>query len=246
MSEIIIKPGLLVSLSSKVTGGVHYYKQTIEYPHLTETGEKRSKHETTTIVEDPDEHDRAEKVRSKCRSLIESVCSSMGPSWLLCPEDRKDELVERINQARELARQFNRDAVYTRVDFTAFWGVVAQDDVRAAEAVARAVRELLADIQLGLAELDAKKVRALCDKGIQMGQVLSEDSRTTTQIAIRAAREACKRIVKAGEDVAIEIDRNAIRVVEMARTSFLEIGDDDGEQLASVTPITGRAVELGA
>ena len=246
MSEVIIKPGLLVSLSSTVTGNVHYYKQTLEFPHLTETGEQRSRHETTKIVVDPDEHDRAGKVRDKCRSLILSVCSTMGPSWLLCPEDRKDELIEKIAEAREWAADFNRTAVYTRVEFTVFWGVVAQDDARAAEAVARTVAQLMADMQVGLAELDVKKVRALCDKGIQMGQVLSEDSRTTTQIAIRAAREACKRIVKAGEDVAIEIDRNAIRVVEMARTSFLEIGDDDDEQLASVTPITGRAVELGA
>lgn len=239
----IIEPGLLVSLNTSVRGNTRYFKEVLEYPHLTAVGEERSKHETTKIITDPDEQKAADKVRDKCRSLIKSVCSQ-SEFGLLCPEEREDELIEVIEQARELANEFNAAAVYTHVKVSIFWGMVAQDDVRATREIAAEIRDLLQDMQSGLAELDVKKVRAICDKATQMGQMLSTDSKTNVDIAVRAARASCKRIVKAGEAVVKEIDRNTIRTIGMARTSFLDL-DDDGEFEIAVPAVSNaRVVEV--
>ena len=245
MSEIVMVPGLLVNLNSSVRGNTSYYKDQLENPHLVAGGEERSKWETTKIVIDPDEQKAAEKVRDKCRSLIRSVCSSSSKFGLLCPNERKDELIERVAEARVLAADFNREAVYTHVDVNIFWGVVAQDDVQAAQAVVDTVTDLMAKMQTGLAELDAKKVRAICDETVQLKQILTPDARSTTDIAIRTARSACNRIVAAGEAVVKEIDRNAIRTIGMARTSFLDIDYDD-DIVVTAPAGNGRALEMEA
>jgi hypothetical protein len=246
MSEIIIQPGLLVSLSGRISGGINYYRQTLEYPHLTESGQERSRWNNTKIVIDPEEMEKAVKTRDKCRSLVKSVCSS-AEFGLLCPEDRKPELIERVAEARSLAAGFNLSAVHTNISIRVFWGVVAQDDVRAVQSIAEEVRNLLEGMQTGLAELDAKKVRALADKAVRMKQVLVADRGTSLDIAVRAARAAATRIVAAGEAVALEIDRNAIRTIGMARTSFLDIRDsDDDQEPVRSTPMPGRALDMSA
>lgn len=248
MSEVIIQPGLLVSLSGRISGGINYYRQTLEYPHRTESGQERSRWNNTKIVIDPEETELAVKTRDKCRSLVKSVCSS-AEFGLLCPEDRKPELIERVAEARKLAAEFNSRAIHTTISIRVFWGVIAQDDVRAAESIAEEVRGLLEGMQTGLVELDAKKVRAYADKAVRMKQVLVPDRGTNLDIAIRAARAAATKIVAAGETVALEIDRNAIRAVGMARTSFLDIRDDDGDDDELVFPtysVPSRALDIGA
>jgi hypothetical protein len=241
MSEIIIQPGLLVSLSGRITGGINYYRQTLEYPHRTESGEERSRWNNTKIVIDPEETELAVKTRDKCRSLVKSVCSA-AEFGLLCPEDRKPELVARTAQARALAAEFNSRAIHTTIS------LIAQDDVRAAASIAEEVRELLEGMQNGLVELDPKKVRAYADKAVKMKQVLVPNRGTNLDIAIRAARAAATKIVAAGETVALEIDRNAIRTIGMARTSFLDIrdADDDEEPTFSAASMPGRALDIGA
>lgn len=241
MSEIVIRPGLLVALSSQVRGNTTYLKEQLEYAHLVAGGEERSKWETTKMVIDPAEQEAASKVRDKCRSLIKSVCSK-AEFGLLCPEDRRADLLERIEECNELTAEFNREAVYTHVGVSVFWGTVAQDDVRATREIMKEVRELMEDMQSGLAELDVKKVRAIADKARQMGQILTPEAKTKVDIAVNTARRACTRIVKAGEAVVGEIDRQAIRTIGMARTAFLDFDLDEIDVAAPVG--NGRALEL--
>ena len=242
--KLIIEPGLLVSLNSEVSGNTRYYREQLEAAHVTTNGFEQSVTEVTKIVRDPAEQKAAEKVRGKCRSLITSVCTK-SRFGLLCPEDREPQLEDRVTSARTLSDDFNRDAVYTHVSFNVFWGVVAQDNVRATAAITTECQKLMEIMQLGLVELDVKKVRAACAKARQMEQMLSSDASLKVDIAVRVARQACKRIVKAGEAVVKEIDRNAIRNIGLARTSFLDLAVN-GDDVDFDVPLLsfGRAVEV--
>jgi hypothetical protein len=241
MSEArVVRPGLLISLGTGVKGNTRYYKQQLEAAHPGDGGEQRSRWETTKIVFDPDEQERAEKVRRKARSLIEGVCaySAFG---LLCPEDRAEQLQERIVEARALAKEFNDGANLAHVRVDVIWGRIAQDDVEAVKAISGELRDLMRDMQTGIGELDAKKVRAAANKAVSVGQMLSEDTRERLQDAIKVARREARRIVKAGETVGLAIDRTVIERIEQSRTAFLDLA----EPVAVAAPqAAGRAVDF--
>jgi hypothetical protein len=59
---------------------------------------------------------------------------------------------------------------------------------------------------------------------------------------VDAARGAARKIVKAGEDAAQEIDREAIKTITEARTAFLDIDTEPAETSAPV-PV-GREVDI--
>ena len=236
-----LRPGLLVSLNTSIRGNVNYDKRDIEAEHLTGDGEKRAVWETTRVVQDPAEHDEAVKVRSKCRSLITGVCSSSS-FGLLCPEALSGKLDDAIAEARDLADQFNARAKLSHIGVYVIAGRIARDDVEAVRAINSEIRDLMDSMERGLKNLDVKVVREAADKARSLGQMLSTEASAQVQNAIDAARSAARRIVKAGEAGAIEIDSRAIRAITTARTQFLDL-DDDGREIGA--PVAaGRAVDF--
>lgn len=217
-----LQPGLLVALSTSVRGNTRYFTTTIEGTHLTENGEQRASWQTERVVADPEEYAAASKVQSQARNLIVKVCiwTAFG---LLCPEDRVEELIAAMNEARALADAFNADAKLTRVQVNTFYARIARDDEEAARAITAEVRSLMEDMRTGLEKLDVKAVRNAANRARETGQILSEEAQGRLQVAIDAARAAARKIVKAGETVGLEIDRQAIAQIDMARTSFLDI-----------------------
>lgn len=235
-----IRPGILVSLQTSVRGNTRYSKRTIEGKHTGEFGEELESWQTTRIVSDPAEQQRASEVRNKARYMVARICAT-STFGLICPEDRADELAEAIAEARELAADFNRESVYTRVGVHVLSGRIARDDVEAVEAIASEVRDLMRDMEAGIAELDVKAVRVAADKARNLGQILTADARQQVEFAVQTARSAARRIVKAGETVAAEIDRAAIATISQARTQFLD-WDDEGS--VARPEFDGRAIDL--
>jgi hypothetical protein len=84
------------------------------------------------------------------------------------------------------------------------------------------VRELLANMAEGVRNLDVKIVRDAADRARDVGRMLSPDAQARIQTAIDAARDAARKIVKAGEQAAQEIDRQALSRIATARTAFLD------------------------
>lgn len=231
-----IRPGILVSLKTHSSGNRSYQKREIEHAHITEGGVERARWDTTRIVFDPVEAKEAAQVASRARYLITRLCADTahGP---LCPVDRRDELKEAIAEARELVEDFNMKATFTRVDVNVICGEVIADDVDAARALFSETERFLAEMQDGLKELDVKKVRALCVKALDVGQMLSPEASAMAAVAVNAARAQCKKIVAAGEQVAIAIDQRTIDTIGLARNSFLDFGmDDDVEIEPTYTP----------
>lgn len=240
MQTSVLRPGLLVSLKTSVVGNVSYKTRDLEPEHMAEDGTRRALWETEKRVEDPAEHEEALKVRSKARSLISAVCSASS-FGLLCPEADRDLLSEAVAEAHAIANEFNRNATLTRVQVLVIAGRIAPDDVEAVKAINSEVRDLLTAMEGGLQRLDVKVIREAADKAKQIGTMLSPDAAARIQVAIDTARSAARKIVKAGEEGAAEIDRRALRAITEARTAFLDL--DEAAEINTPSAV-GRGVDL--
>ncbi|ATW60578.1 hypothetical protein SEA_RYADEL_98 [Mycobacterium phage Ryadel] len=243
MNEIrSLKPGILVSLKTHQSGNRAYQKREIERPHIAEGGVERSRWDTTKIVFDPEEAKEASQVANRARYLITRLCADTahGP---LCPMERREELHAAIAEARRMVEEFNAKAAFSRVEVNVICGEIVADDVNTARALFSETERFMAQMQDGLKELDVKKVRAACSKALDVGQMLSPNANADVKLAVNAAREACKKIVAAGEQVAVEIDRNAIEMIGLARSSFLDFEVDQDVEVEAFRD-TGRAIDF--
>lgn len=234
-----LRPGLLVSMQTSVKGNVSYHEddRNVQVVDRSETTEIH----TRKHVADVDEQERAIKTRTRVRNLILSVCAQSA-FGLLCPNNKEQALREAIVQARELTEEFNATATLTRMSVNVIYGRIAQDDVDAVRAISGEIRELMDAMQKGLKTLDVKAIRAAANQAKQLGDVLSPDAKGRLEIAIEAARTSARKIVKAGEAAAAEVDRAAIAKIDMARTSFLDL---DIEAEAMIEPwADARSVDL--
>jgi len=235
-----LRPGLLVSLKTSVSGNVQYTRRDIESDHLTETGAKQAKWETERTIIDPIEYERATKARSAVSSAVRRVCTASA-FGLLCPEDMADQLDAAVKEARQIADAFNQTAAITRVGVYLIVGRVAADDLEAVRAINSEVRDLLQEMETGLQRLDVKAVRDAAGRVRNLGKMLSPDAAARIQIAIDAARGAATRIVAAGTQAAVEIDRATMNRITEARTAFLDL-DNAGE--IGAPQEQGRALDL--
>ena len=236
-SVVTIKPGILVSLKSSVSGGVTYTRTTLEAPKLpdtiaavSETVERRDveRWETTKVVEDKNEHKRAEDARTKACKLIRDLCikSAFG---LICPLDRESELNVAIDGSRAAVTAHNETANYTRVSLYVLRGHIASTDEEAAKAIGDEVRALVAQMDKAIVKLDVEAIRETATKARSLSAMLSDEQAAIVGEAVKAARAAAKmiakRIEKDGEIAAIvlaDIKRGAI---EKARIAFLDLDD---------------------
>ena len=85
------------------------------------------------------------------------------------------------------------------------------------------------------------RVRDAANRASAVSEMLSEDAKGRLDVAITAARSAARKIVKAGDEVAIEVDRFTIAKISMARTSFLDL-DDEAE--VATPAMEGRALDM--
>lgn len=240
MTHSTLRPGLLVSLKTSVVGNVAYAKETLEPTHLTEDGKSKARWETLRTITDPVEHEAALKARNKAAGIIRGICTNSA-FGLLCPEADADKLAAAMVEARKLADAFNATAALSRVHLYIITGRVAPDDVEAIKAINSEVRDLLADMKVGIEKLDVKAVREAASRAKEIGAMLSADAQARVQIAVDTARAAATKIVKAGETAAAEIDESALRKITEMRTAFLDL-DTAGEIKAPSA--SGRALDL--
>lgn len=235
-----LRPGLLVSLKTSLHGNVSYRTREILADHIEDDGARRATWETDRTIEHPREHEEATKVRGKARSLITSVCSpsSFG---LLCPEADREKLTAAIDEARAAIDEFNGTAMITEAGLSIIIGRIAADDVEAVRAINGEVRDLLTAMETGLQKLDVAAVRDAANKARALSAMLSPLAAERAEAAIRVARSAARRIVKAGETAALEIDEATLRTIRQSRTAFLDL--DDAAEVLEPT-VSGRAIDL--
>ncbi len=236
-----LRPGLLVAMSTSISGNVDYAKRVIEADHITESGALRGVWEMERIVTDAKEHEEAIRVRSAARALITGVCSR-SDFGLLCPVALREKLDAAADQARTLCEDFNTTAKYDQISFNLLTAQIADDDVSAIRAINGEVRGLLDAMKSGIDRLDVEAVRTAAAKAKQLGTMLTPEAQARLETAIKAIRGLATRMNKAGEQAAAEIDEASLQRLTEARTAFLDI-DDAGEVIAP-NDSTGRALDL--
>ena len=238
-----IRPGVLVTLKTALTGNVRYFTTDIEREHLLDNGQtSEAEWNTRRITLDKEEHERAVKVRSKCRSLVTGVCTA--GNFLMCRQDRRDQLELAIKEAEGLAREFNASATVTRLGFYAGLTEVAPDDARWIAIVNSEVRDLLNAMEKGVKNLDPKAIRAAANEAQSVGKVLSLEAQERLQSSINAVRKQARKMVQAGETAAIEIDQSLFATLEQSRTAFLELDAPLAD--ATAPEAEGRGVDFDA
>jgi len=241
METRLLKPGILVSLKTTLSGGVNYDRRDLG-TKIEGAGEQEvSMWETVRTIRDREEHDNGVKVRSTASSLIrrECIASSFG---LLCLIDNEAALDEAIGVARDLADAFNEDAKHTQFNVYVLKGRIAETDEEATRAIAAEVRGLLEEMETGVRNLDVKSVRDAANRARELNKMLDESQTERMGAAIKAARRAARTIVKrvekakeSGEAVLADIDTKAINV---ARFAFLD-PEAEAEKDAEVIQLPG-------
>lgn len=235
-----LRPGLLVSLKTALVGNITYTKRIIEPEHVTEDGVEKARWETVRTITDRAEHDRGRKAQAEARSVITRVCTNTA-FGLLCPEAEKDNLERAVNEARAIAERFNESAALSRMSVYVLTGRVAPDDVEAVKSINAEVRALMKEMEDGVANLDVAAIRAAANEAKRLGAMLSTEAAGRVQVAVEAARAAARKIVKAGEQAAQEVDRAAISRLVECRTSFLDL---DGYREVATPEAEARGVDL--
>ena len=219
-----LRPGLLVGLSTSISGNVKYRTQVIEEEHVTEDGAEAARWETERTITDPAEHEAAKKARSKARQAIVRACAPT-TFGLVCPEDRIPDLEAGLAEARRVADIFNSTASVTRLSVNVLTGRIASDEVEAVKAINSEVRDLLSAMENGIQKLDVQAIRDAADKAKSLGAMLSPEASERVQEVIDAARKQAVRFVKAGEQAAAELDQATIAKITEARAAFLDFDD---------------------
>lgn len=224
LRQTIIKPGVMVGLRSSVSGGVHYDRIDLDVGDAADPNVHRTRWQTTKTVADPDEHERAEKARSRARAEIAKVCSASTWFGLLCPEDREAELDAAIERAKEIADAHNKTATFTRVSLCVLKGRIASSDRQANQSIAREISTLVDQMRDGIDRLDPKAVRDAADGARDLLAMLDSSQEETLSQAVaqarKAARDIVRRIEKQGEQASVVLADIQKGAIERARQAF--------------------------
>lgn len=259
MKTTMLKPGLLVQLKTRITGGVEYRREDLAPPTDAPPQADAKRWETTRIVSDPQEWERARACRAKAQTLVRSACikSDFG---LLCPVSAEATFKDKVDEALALADVFNSNPEnsQTRVEVYVLTGRIADNDEQAARALASEVRGLLDGMNAGIANGDPEAIRAAANRARSLGAMLSEEGAGKVKKAIAEAREAAKAIVKrvkdGGEDVAKVVAKVVAELkleqLHAARFAFLDMdkpaADATQEQLPSIDAGRVAGLDLGS
>lgn len=237
-----LRPGLLVAVSTSITGNVSYVRKDLETGRVIPQNSKEhfARWETERTITDKVEHEAAQTARNKARLAVSKVCYQTAFGLMALEADAPD-LEAAIAEANKIVADFNADAKLSRLRFFAVTGRVAQDDVTAVKAISTEVRDLLDDMKSGLENLDAKTARDAATKLKQVGNMLSEQAQVRIELAIKDVRAMASKIAKAGTQAATEIDRATLRRITETRAAFLDI--DMAGEIRTPVPV-GRAVDL--
>ncbi len=238
-----IRPGILVALRTRVAGGVEYQREDLDA--ATEdapAGATVEKWNTTRIVEDLGEYDRAKACRGAAQAVIGRVCvrTDFG---LLCVGSREAELDAAVAAAQELARAHNATAEHTRVEIYALKGRVAETDDEAAKGIASEVRALLEGMDAGITKGDPKAIREAASRARKLAQLLDNETAVKVSDAVAEAREAArvivKRVIEGGEAVEAVVKEISSEARDAARFVFLDM-----EPVAEISEPAAVATDL--
>jgi hypothetical protein len=245
-AKVIIRPSLMVSLSTEVTGGVVYERKDLtercgkngkdamgapstckllaahsgkcDFSEMTK--EEIRKWETTCITADKTEHDKAIQIRNKARSLITSITVS-SKFGQLCPTEREADLMAAYEEAKRLAEDFNSGSTHTYIGVYMQVGVIP-DNEQSSRNMSFNVVQLIDGMMRGLNNGNEEEVRKAANSLTELAAVLDVDSQGIAERAIAEARSAARAITKAKAKKATDIEKQKETVKKQAAAKQLK------------------------
>lgn len=193
MKTQLLRPGFMLSLSSKMTGGTAY--ELHEAEENRQGGMLTKRRDSTTTVFDVEEHARAVKVRGEARYQISRLCVTT-PFGLLCPDNNEAELDAGVILAKKMVDEFNATSIYTKISIYTLKGKILGNDEENARAIAGEMRSLLAEMGQAIEKMDPKAIREAITKADAVSQMLVEEQQEKVSGAIELARVAAREIAK--------------------------------------------------
>lgn len=243
-----LRPGMLVSLHTRLQGGVQYTRVDLDADKAPEDRAAVERWETTKVTTDPEEHARAVKVRNKASSLIRSTCIQTA-FGLLCPTANEAKLDLAIREANDRIERFNASATTTRIGVFVLKGYIVESDTEAVRALGGELRELFDTIKEGVGEANVKKIRDAADRAKSIGAMLDAEAGQKVQAAVEEARSVARKIVKQlseGSQQAFEFATTAnLEAIERARFAFLDMEASAPVAAEDALPVVeARALDL--
>jgi len=226
-NKLTLQSGLLVALSSSVSGGVSYARRDLDErcgaagkdamgnPSVCKllknhegrcdfselTAEEVTRWETTRTIADKAEHDKATKVRNKARSLVTAVCIPSKFGGNLCLKSKEAELRARYDEAKAMVDEFNRQAQFTRIELYMLIGEI-QENTSSAQSISSEVIGLIDQMISGVGAGDDEMIGEAANKLTALAEILGDVEQATVKKAIAEARSAKRAIVKAKAEAA--------------------------------------------
>lgn len=262
-STIVLKPGFMVSLHTRLTGGVNYKRvdkdvkkgakfspeEGTEIAAAVADADKAdvTRWETTRVIEDKEEYDLAVKERAKCGSLVRAVCAQTA-FGLLCDKDKEADLNKAIVEARKRATEFNGGSRISKISVFVLKAVIAQSDVEAARAISSEMSDLVTRMQAAIVACDVDELRAAANKARAVAKMLDGDAAQKASAAIEAARaiakDFSKKLVAKAESAAFVVDKISMEAILDAQCVFVDMDDAPALEGEALAPVSSRAVDL--
>jgi hypothetical protein len=222
-----------------MNGGVEYRRVDLD-ASSTVDGPRVERWETTKVVADPAEHERAVKIRGKASNLIRGACTR-SDFGLLCPSANEEALDARIAEARQLVAEFNRNASTISIGVYALKGRIAESDNEAARAILSEMRELLGQMRNGIRMGDIASVREAASQAKRVALMLDPDTQKTIEAAVDEARVMARRatqLADAGPDaVKAYAESVTFDALDESRFAFLDTDEP-------AAPVAAAAAEM--
>jgi len=235
----IMRPGILVALRTRVSGGVHYARTDlpVDPSEADDAVGSIARWETIRTMEDPEEYKRAREVGALASAAISRLCirTSFG---LLCPTSREEELDLAIAAARWNVDLWNTQTMHTTVTVNAIKGRIADNDEEAVRSLIAEATELVERMDQGLARADVQVIRDAASRARKLIGIMDNQAADSISAAVDAARQAAREIVrrvdtegKRAEDIVGTVNREAF---DGARFAFLDIAKTELDSLPAV------------
>lgn len=227
MTAQLLRPGFLVQIHTSVRGGFKRQSIDLAAPPPQEEGAKKRRWETTETIDDAADFELAKQARSQARGKIQNVCIAT-PFGSMCPLSKEDLLDAAIAEASRMADTYNRrEESRSRIGIWVAKGRVADNDTQAAAGMANKLRELLDEMNDGVARLDAEAIRKAANEAREINRMLDPDQASKVSEAIEAVRKAARIIVKNASETAdvaaAALQEVSLAALDQARMAFLDL-----------------------
>lgn len=238
-----LKNCFLVAFKVSVHGGISYShsKEKLEVIGRRE----ESSWQTDKILNDREEYNKAQSLRGIIKRSLARLGRD-GDLGAIVPVENEKDLDALIEENRQKIRQFNEEARFSTMRFTALKFYIQGENEAALEDMLRDLRDLLDELKASVEGADYKGIRDVVTRLKGFEAVLPENAADYLQRAVADARKQANTARKALEDAGQQLQdvqrKMSTSTVDFARFAVMEPGDE----IDTDNPLVQKLVEAQA